>query len=122
MKTTPQISQNRHTGFPSMDYNFQATGDPKSSSSNVYPAKKSPPFHRLSSEFFGAEASRHHLVEFSAFTVLGLLTAWPIMSMLIAVTRLAYYVTNGGCRGIGATVLYRFYSWCRLYVGAGALL
>src|SRR5947207_11375458 len=88
MKTTPQISQNRHTGFPSMDYNFQATGDPKSSSSNVYPAKKSPPFHRLSSEFFGAEESRHHLVEFSAFTVLGLITAWPIMSMLIAVTRL----------------------------------
>ena len=90
MKPIPQISQNRHTGFPSMDYNFQATGDPNSGCSSVYPAKKSPPFHRLSSEFFGAEESRHHLVEFSAFTVLGLITAWPIMSMLIAVTRLVY--------------------------------
>ena len=74
-----------------MDYNFQATGDPKSSCSNVYPAKKSPGFHRLSSEFFGAEESRHHLVEFSAFTVLGLITAWPIISTIVAVARMAHY-------------------------------
>jgi hypothetical protein len=91
MKPTPQTSPNRHTGFPSMDYNFQATDDPKSSCSNVYPAKKSPGFHRLSSEFFGAEESRHHLVEFSAFTVLGLITAWPIISTIVAVTRMAHY-------------------------------
>ena len=74
-----------------MDYNFQTTDDPKSSCSNVYPAKKSPGFHRLSSEFFGAEESRHHLVEFSAFTVLGLITAWPIISSIIAVARMAHY-------------------------------
>jgi hypothetical protein len=74
-----------------MDYNFQATDDPKSSCSNVYPAKKSPGFHRLSSEFFGAEESRHHLVEFSAFTVLGLITAWPIISTIVAVARMAHY-------------------------------
>ena len=74
-----------------MNYNFQATGDPKSSCSNVYPAKKSPGFHRLSSEFFGAEESRHHLVEFSAFTVLGLITAWPIISTIVAVARMAHY-------------------------------
>jgi hypothetical protein len=88
MKPTPQISPNRHTGFPSMDYNFQATGDPKSSCSNVYPAKKSPPFHRLSSEFFGEESYRDYVTNFLVFSVLGLITAWPIMSMLIAVTRL----------------------------------
>jgi len=74
-----------------MDYNFQTTDDPKSSCSNVYPAKKSPGFHRLSSEFFGAEESRHHLVEFSAFTVLGLITAWPIISTIVAVARMAHY-------------------------------
>ena len=91
MKPTPQISYNRHAGFPLTDYNFQATGDPKSSCSNVYPAKKSPGFHRLSSEFFGAEESRHHLVEFSAFTVLGLITAWPIISTIVAVARMAHY-------------------------------
>jgi hypothetical protein len=88
MKPTPQISQNRHTGFPSMDYNFQATGDPESSCSSVYPAKKSPPFHRLSSEFFGEESYRDYVTNFLVFSVLGLITAWPIMSMLIAVIRL----------------------------------
>jgi hypothetical protein len=88
MKPTPQMSSNRQTGFPSMDYNFQAKGDPKSSCSNVYPAEKSPPFHKLSSEFFGAEAYRDYVTNFLVFTVLGLITAWPIMWMLVAVTRL----------------------------------
>jgi hypothetical protein len=73
-----------------MDYNLQATGDPKSSCSSVYPAKKSPPFHRLSSEFFGAESYRDYVTNFLVFSVLGLITAWPIFLMVIAVTRLAY--------------------------------
>ncbi|HWY52240.1 MAG TPA: hypothetical protein VNW72_12225 [Chthoniobacterales bacterium] len=83
MKPTPQISQNRQTGFPLMDYNFQATGDPKSGCS-----KKSPPFHKLSSEFFGEESYRDYVTNFLVFSVLGLITAWPIMSMVVAVTRL----------------------------------
>jgi hypothetical protein len=91
MKLTPQISpKERGTrSFPLTDYGFQATGDAKSNCSNVYPAKKSPPFHRLSSDFFGAEESRHYVVEFSAFTVLGLITAWPILSSIVAVARMA---------------------------------
>ena len=88
MKPTPQISHNRQAGFPFTDYNYQTTVGAKSSCSNVVPAKKSPAFHRLSSEFFGAEAYRDYLTNFSVFTVLGLITAWPIMSMIIAVTRL----------------------------------
>ncbi len=91
MKPAPQISQNRHTGFPSMDYNLQATGDPKSSCSNVYPAKKSPGFHKLSSEFFGAEAYRDYVTNFLVFTVLGLITAWPIFSSIVAVIGMARY-------------------------------
>ena len=71
-----------------MDYNFQASGDPKSSCANLYPAKKSPAFHKLSSEFFGAEAYQDYVTNFLVFTVLGLITAWPIMSMVVAVTRL----------------------------------
>ena len=90
MKPTPQTSRNRLAGSPLTDYDFQSTADAKSSCSNVYPAKQSPAFHKLSSEFFGAEESRHYVVEFSAFTVLGLITAWPIISMLVAVTRLVY--------------------------------
>ena len=88
MKPTPQISQNRPAGFPLTDYNFQPTGDSKSSCSNVFPAKKSPAFHKLSSEFFGAESYRDYVTNFLVFTLLGLITAWPIMSMLIAVARL----------------------------------
>jgi hypothetical protein len=89
MKPTPQISHNRQTGFPLMDYNFQTTTDPKSSCSNFSSAEKSPAFHKLSSEFFGVEESRHYLAEFSAFTVLGLITAWPIFSSIVAVAQMA---------------------------------
>jgi hypothetical protein len=91
MKPTPKISHKQHTGFPLTDYNFQATDDAKSSGTNVYPAKKSPGFHRLSSEFFGVEESRHYLAEFSAFTVLGLITAWLIFSNIVAVVGMARY-------------------------------
>jgi len=91
MKPTPQISHNRNSRFPLTDCNYQATGDPNSGCSSVYPAEKSIPFHRLSSEFFGEEESRHYVVEFSAFTVLGLITAWPIISSIVAVARMAHY-------------------------------
>ena len=91
MKPTPQISHKQHAGFASTDYNYQPTGDAKASCANVYPAKKSPGFHELSSEFFGVEESRHYLAEFSAFTVLGLITAWPIFSSIVAVVGMARY-------------------------------
>jgi hypothetical protein len=88
MKPTPQISHNQNTGFPLTDYNFQTNADSKSSCSDVFPAKKSPAFHKLSSEFFGAESYRDYVTNFLVFTMLGLITAWPIMSMIIAVARL----------------------------------
>ena len=93
MKPTPQISHNQKArqSFPLTDYNLRATVDPKSSCSNAFPAKKSPAFHKLSSEFFGVEESRHYIAEFSAFTVLGLITAWPILSSIVAVVRMARY-------------------------------
>jgi hypothetical protein len=91
MKPTPQISQNRHAGSPVTDYNFQTTADPKSSCADFASATKSPAFHELSSEFFGVEESRHYVAEFSAFTVLGLITAWPIFSSIVAVVEMARY-------------------------------
>ena len=91
MKPTAQISHNQNAGFPLTDYQFQTTNDPKSSCSDFSSAKKSPAFHKLSSEFFGVEESRHYLAEFSAFTVLGLITAWPIISTIVAVARMAHY-------------------------------
>ena len=88
MKPTPQISHNQHSGFPLTDHNFQATADAKSSSSAILPEKKLRAFRKLSSEFLGAETSRHYAAELSAFIVITAIAAWPIMSMLVAVTRL----------------------------------
>jgi hypothetical protein len=47
-----------------------------------------PAFHTLSSEYFGAETGRNQIVEFLLFTLLGLITAWPIISMVAAVGKM----------------------------------
>jgi hypothetical protein len=90
MKPTPQISPKQHASrnFPLTDYSFQATVDAKSSSSSVGPAKKAPAFHKLSSEFFGAETSRDYFVELVFFILIAGIAAWPVMLMLIAVIRM----------------------------------
>ena len=90
MKPIPQISPSQHASrnFPLTDYSFQATVDAKSSSSAVVPTKKAPAFHKLSSEFFDTEMSRDYLAQFLLFTLIGGVSAWPIISMLLAVTRL----------------------------------
>jgi hypothetical protein len=49
-------------------------------SGRVFPA-----FHTLSNEYFGAEMARNQVTEFIIFTLLGLITAWPIISMIVAV-------------------------------------
>jgi hypothetical protein len=88
MKPTPQISHKQHAGFPLTDYNFQATVDAKSSCSTILPEKKLPAFYRLSSGFFGAESYRDYVTDFLVFTVIAVATTWPIISMIVAVTRL----------------------------------
>jgi len=90
MKPTPQISPKQHASrnFPLTDYSFQATVDAKSSSSPVVPAKKAPAFHKLSSEFFGAETSRDYFVELVFFILIAGIAVWPVMLMLIAVIRM----------------------------------
>jgi len=50
---------------------------------------KFPAFHTLSSEYFGTETGRNQIVEFLLFTLLGLITAWPIISMVVAVGRMS---------------------------------
>jgi hypothetical protein len=86
MKSTGQ--GRKHWSFPLTDYNYLPTVEAKTGFAAGPPAQKLPAFHKLGSEFFGVEESRHYLAEFSAFTVLGLISVWSIMSMLIAVTRL----------------------------------
>ena len=90
MKPIPQISPSQHASrnFPLTDYSFQATVDAKSGSSAVVPAKKAPAFHKLSSEFFGAETSRDYFAELLFFVLITGIAAWPVVSMLIAVIRM----------------------------------
>ena len=78
-----------HKGFPLTDYNYHPTAESQVNSSARWRATKSPAFHKLSSEFFGAEAYRDYVTNFFVFTLLGLITAWPIFSMIVAVTQMA---------------------------------
>ena len=52
------------------------------------PTAKLPAFHKLSSEFLGAERSRDYVAELLFFILITCLASWPIMSMLIAVVRM----------------------------------
>jgi hypothetical protein len=90
MKPTSQISPRQHAfrSFPLTDYAFKATADARSSSSAVRPATKAPGFHRLSSEYFGAETRRDHVAELLFFVLIIGIAAWPIISALVAVTRM----------------------------------
>ena len=90
MKQTDQVSATQHArrGFPLTDYNFQATVDGKASSAAVRPATKAPAFHKLSSEFFGAETSREYLAELLFFILITGIAAWPIVSAVVAIIRL----------------------------------
>jgi len=45
-------------------------------------------FYKLSSAYFGAETTRDQAREFLFFTVLGIITAWPIISMIVAASRM----------------------------------
>jgi len=88
MKPTPQISPSQHTGFPLTDYNFQATIDARPTSSAILSKKKLRAFRKVSSEFFGAEMSRDYVFELLLFMLITGISAWPIISAIVAVTRL----------------------------------
>jgi hypothetical protein len=90
MKPTPQSSHSQHASrnFRVTDYSFQATVEAKSGSSPVGPAKKAPAFHKLSSEFFGAETSREYIAELVFFILIAGIAAWPIISAIVAMIRM----------------------------------
>jgi hypothetical protein len=89
MKPTPQIpNQHARRSFPLTDYNFQATAEVPVNTAAVLPARKLPAFHKLSSDFFGAETSRDYIAELFFFILIAGTAAWPVMSMLHAITRM----------------------------------
>jgi hypothetical protein len=77
-----------HQSFPLTDYNYRPTAEAEAISPAVRPATKSPAFYKLSSEFMGGETSRDYVAELLFFILITGLAAWPVVSMLIAVTRL----------------------------------
>ena len=77
-----------HQSFPLTDYNYRPTAETQLSPAAGRPATKAPAFHKLSSEFLGAERSRDYVAELSFFIVITGIAAWPVVSMLIAITRM----------------------------------
>src|SRR5881398_2436094 len=77
-----------HQSFPLTDYNYHPTAESQVNPSVGRPTTKSPAFHKLSSEFFGAETSRDYVAELLFFVLITGVAAWPVVSMLIAVIRL----------------------------------
>ena len=70
------------------DYNYRPTPETQIGFSADQPAAKLPAFHKLSSEFLGAERSRDYVAELLFFVLITGIAVWPVLSMLIAVTRL----------------------------------
>lgn len=86
MKPTPQISNNRHAGLPLTDYNYQPTDEKFGASRQI---SKLSGFHKLSSDFIGTEMVRDYVVEFSAFTLIAAISAWPIYLSIVAMAQMA---------------------------------
>jgi hypothetical protein len=77
-----------HQSLPLTDYNYRPTAETEVNSSVGWPATKAPAFHKLSSEFLGGETSRDYVAELLFFILITGIAAWPVVSMLIAVTRM----------------------------------
>jgi hypothetical protein len=92
MKPTIQISSNqrKQRSFPLTDYHYQ-TSLP---SANRAIARKTPlarelqTFRKLSTEFFATEAPRNYVAELLFFILITGIAAWPIISSMVAITRL----------------------------------
>ena len=92
MKPTTQISssQRKQRSFPLTDYQYQ-TSRP---SADRAVARKTPgarelqTFRKLSTEFFVTEAPRNYVAELLFFILITGIAAWPIISSMVAITRL----------------------------------
>ena len=92
MKPTPQISskQRKPRSFPLTDYQYRTSA--LSASRAI--AKKTPSalelktFRKLSTEFFANETPRDYIAELFLFILITGIAAWPIISSMVAITRL----------------------------------
>jgi hypothetical protein len=84
MKPTP--NSHNHSGFPLTDYNYRPTTDGKISAGEKI--AKLTGLYKLSSDFIGTEMVRDYAIQFSAFTIIGLISAWPICLSIVAMIRM----------------------------------
>jgi hypothetical protein len=88
MKPTPQISHKQRIGFPLTDNNYQPTADTScASTKEKCGAHRRDGFWRLGAEYHGDEGHRHDVTDFFVFTFMGVLCAWPIVSVVVAISR-----------------------------------
>jgi hypothetical protein len=62
-----------------------ATGTPRSN--NPAPGRHFPAFYKFCSNV-GAELSRDYVVEFTAFTIIAVISAWPILFCIAAISHM----------------------------------
>ena len=104
MKPIPYISINqRHSGRdnrarrnhqsgPLTDCFYQSSPNPIGGSAPIsgdaFRVLKLRMFRKLSSDFFGAEAGRNYFAELAIFSLITGVSAWPIISMIVALHRM----------------------------------
>jgi hypothetical protein len=92
MKPTPQVSskQRKQRSFPLTDYQYRTSA----LSADRAVAKETPSalelktFRKLSTEFFASEIPRDYIAELFFFILMSGIAAWPIISSMVAITRL----------------------------------
>jgi hypothetical protein len=92
MKPTPQISseQRKQRSFPLTDYQYQAgasSGD-RAVARKMPSARELQTFRKLSTEFFATEIPRDYVAELFFFILITGIATWPIISSMVAITRL----------------------------------
>ena len=101
MKPTPQISRQFGSRggeqlpaglcpkHPVTDYNYQATGsDFRAATDRLQQSTPalSPSLRQLSTEFLAGEVKRDYLAEAACFVIMVSVSAWPIVSMVRALS------------------------------------
>jgi len=104
MKPIPYISINQrdsrrerrarrnHQSGPLTDCFYQSNANAGGSSSPIsgdaFRISKLHMFRKLSSDFFGAEAGRDYFAELAVFSLITAVSAWPVISMVVALYRM----------------------------------
>ena len=92
MKPTTQISSNqrKQRKFPLTDYQYQtsAVSADRAVAKGTPAARELENFRKLSTEFFATETPRDYIAELFFFILISGIAAWPIISSMVAITRL----------------------------------